>query len=321
MNLSEKQCDKKYKDGLNDLKTGLFSFKFTKDYFSASSNFTEAAKGYRKLKKINKAIDAFKKAIECNKNQKDFLETACDYAEIGEMQIFDLELIDEGVNSLKEASYNFYVAGRAQNAVKVYTDNANKLMLEKNYKKAEILLKLAYSDCMEHCDDEITAISLEDVANNLVEIYCSMNNFKEAIKILTDYIELQKKTPKCSKYKLSKNMMREAILRIIIGEAYMVDKIIEEMLQHSYEDTNEDIGDLRKLVNSLQKLNKKDFNFCCNCAFNLFQSSLLKALRDLYNQKEKDQGTQEDDNKQPVLLLPLNNDEEKKKDNGDDEYL
>ena len=48
--MDEKECLKKIKAGQKDLKTGLFSFKFSPDYMSASENFTEAAKGYKKLK-------------------------------------------------------------------------------------------------------------------------------------------------------------------------------------------------------------------------------------------------------------------------------
>lgn len=290
MSFTEKECDKKFKEGVNDLKTGLFSFKFSKDYLSAAANFTEAAKGYRKLKLINKSIQAFEKAAECNRELKDYWELGCNHLEMGEMQIFDLELLQEGMKNLKEASYQFHVAGKAQNAIKVFTDAANKFFLEKEYKKAEMLLRMAYDECTAHSEEEIIRISFDEVLNNLVEVYCASEDFPKAIATMGTYIAEQKKMAGVSKYKLSKNFMKYAILRIINGEAYLVEDIISQMWENKYEDTQEEVSDLRKLVKSIETLNKKDFNYCLNCAFSLFQSSLLKGLRKVYEKKEAEEG-------------------------------
>ena len=258
--MSEKECDKKYKKGVNDLKTGLFAFKFSKDYLSASTNFLEAAKGYRKLRLINKSIDAFTKAIECYKQLDDHWEVAESYLAIGEMQIFDLELLQEGFNNLKEAAYHFHVSGKPESAIKVFMDNANKFFIEKEYKKAEMIYKLAYDECKEHSEDEIIQISFDEIINNLVEVYCALEDYVAAIKILGDYIPVQKKMPD-AKYKLSKNLMRMAMLRIINGESYLLDDITSQMWEFKYDDTQEDISDLRRLTDSIDKLNKNDFTF------------------------------------------------------------
>lgn len=324
---SEKACDKKYKEGVNDLKTGLFALKFSKDYLSASQNFTEAAKGYRKLRLINKSIDAFQRACECNKHLKEHWECGCNYLEIAEMQIFDLELLEDGLKNLKEAAYHYHVAGKSQNAIRVFTDNANKFFIEKEYKKAEMILKLAYEECKDHSDDEVIRISFDEVVNNLVEVYCALEDYVQAIKLLGEYIQEQKKMSNVSKYKLSKNFMKFAILRIINGESYLLDDITSQMWDFKYEDTQEDISDLRKLVDSIEKLNKKDFNYCCNCAFSLFQSSLLKGLRKLYEKKEAEAGPAlSGDNGKPAESKKIEEHKEQENKpaaggNDDDDYL
>lgn len=286
----EAEYEKKFKAGMNDLKTSFWKMKFNKDYLSAISNFEEAAKGFRKIKRIQRSIDSYEKCIECNKELKDHYELGSNYLAIGEMQVFDLEKVTEGIESFKEAAYHFHIAGKQQTAIKVYVDNANKLYADKQYSKAEILLKCAYDECMEHNEEEIIRVSLDEVVNNFVEVLCASEKWKESIKLLGEYIEEQKKFGEDSKYKLSKNYMRLAMLRIINGEAYLLDDITNQMWENKYDGTQEDIGDLRKLATSIEKLNKKEFNYCCNCAFTLFQSSILKGLRNLYDKREIENG-------------------------------
>ncbi|MBQ4152613.1 MAG: TlyA family RNA methyltransferase, partial [Schwartzia sp.] len=51
--------------------------------------------------------------------------------------------------------------------------------------------------------------------------------------------------------------------------------------------TKEDVGDLRKLMNSIKNLNKKDFTFCVGSCYTLFENNMLRGLQELYKKKEE----------------------------------
>ena len=76
-----------------------------------------------------------------------------------------------------------------------------------------------------------------------------------------------------------------------------------EMFNNRYEDTATDIADIRKCLEAIKNLNKKNFTYCISSAFTLFENNLLKGLQAVYKKKEEQ-------------VKPGGNEEEKK-DNGD----
>ena len=286
--MDEKECLKKIKAGQKDLKTGLFSFKFSPDYMSASENFTEAAKGYKKLKMYQQSIDAYMQAIPCHKKLNDYFSAANCFLDIGEMYLFDLGDYAKAEENLKEASYNLKMGGKYTSAIKVYTDISAKLMAAKDFEKAEKILQIAFDECSEHLEDELVRISFEEVFNQLLDVLCSQKKYKESIKMVDTFIQNQLSYGETNKYKISKNYIRLALLRIANDEMYMVAGIVPKMWELGYEDAHEDIDDLKKLVDAIETLNKKNFTFCMTCAFSLLQNNLLKGVQKAYEKQEKE---------------------------------
>lgn len=296
--MSEEECLKKFNAGKKDLKTGFFSFKFSPDYTSASINFTDAARGFKALKNFPKAIESYEQAIFCYKKINDKWSAAtCEY-EACEIFFFQLKNINKGIDLLNAASYDFKVSGKLQQGVKVYTDVASKFCETKEYEYAEKILNLAFAEFKENSDDSYVRVGFSDCLENFLEVECNLGKYKESIKILEDYIESELKQTEPNKYKVSKSYIKLGLLRIIIGEEYLIDSIVAKMWALKYDDTEEDVSDLRKCAASIETLNKKDFNYCVNSAFSLFQNGILAALRKLYKEKEEKAGAEQSSSSQ-----------------------
>ena len=81
--------------------------------------------------------------------------------------------------------------------------------------------------------------------------------------------------------------MKLCILRVITKEEYLCEDIFLKMFNSRYEDTATDISDIRKLMDSIKNLDKKNFTYCVSSAFTLFENNLLKGLQVLYKAKEE----------------------------------
>ena len=81
------------------------------------------------------------------------------------------------------------------------------------------------------------------------------------------------------------------------------------MFNSKYEDTATDISDIRKLMDSLKILDKKNFTYCVSSAFTLFENNLLKGLQVLYKDKEEEakKGGKKDDVDNDVINTNSNN--------------
>lgn len=291
--MNEEECLHKFKLGKKDLKTGLFSFKFTPDYSSASIHFTDAARGFKKLKNFPKALESYEQATTSYKKINDHWSAATCEQESCEIYFFELKNINKGIDLLNAASYDYKVAGKTQQAVKAYTTVALNFCETKEYEAAEKILNLAFQEIRENSDEPVIRVELNDCVEKFLEVECNLGKYKESIKILEDYIESELKFTDPNKYKISKSYIKLGLLRIIIGEEYMIDGIVAKMWSLGYEDTQEDVSDLRKCAESIETLNKKDFNYCINSAFSLFQNGILAALRKKYNEKEAKAGAEQ----------------------------
>ena len=284
--MNKQDCDKLYNKGMNKLKTSFFSFKFSPDYVGAVDDFDAAAKGYRKLGLSGQSITCFKKAIECNHHLNDYWAEGNCYVSIAEIYFFDLKTPDKGIEILKKASYAYQVSGKFTYAVKSYTVTAERFMENKEYETAEKILREAFDSCAQNTEDKLIGSTFENIYNKLLDVVCGLKKWIDAIEITQKYIDAQLKYPEKDNYRINKTYMKLCILRVINKEDYLCEDIFMKMFNSRYEDTTTDISDIRKLIDSIKTLNKKNFTYCVSSAFTLFENNLLKGLQVLYKEKE-----------------------------------
>jgi tetratricopeptide (TPR) repeat protein len=287
-NTDVNSVNKLFKKAQDALKTSLFSLKFNPDFLSAVSYFTDAGKGYKKLKMFNESLKAFEEAIKCNKQLMENWAEAVNYQEMADICMFELPHPDfnSGLKYLRNSSMSYKLSGKFTSGIKVYLDFSQRLIeMKGNYLGASTILKEAFEDCLDYTHDELIRISMEESFNALLDVYCCMEKYVDAINLVEKYIQIQKTIKDEKKHKISKNYVRLGMLRIIIDEAYMAQNLIEEMYSFYDSSCSDDIDDLRKLVKSYEEGNKKDFNYLMTYAFTLFHNSLLKALKKAFDTK------------------------------------
>ena len=285
--MNKQDCDKLYNKGMNKLKTSFFSFKFSPDYVGAIDDFDAAAKGFRKLGLSGQSITCFKKAIECNHHINDYWGEGNCNVSIAEIYFFDLKTPDKGIEFLKKASYAYQVSGKFTYAVKSFVQTAERFIENKEYEIAENILKEAFNSCAENTEDKLIGSTFENIYNKLLDVVCGLNKWEEAIGLTQKYIDAQLKYPEKDNYRINKTYMKLCILRVINKEDYLCEDIFLKMFNSRYEDTTTDIADIRKLIDSIKNLNKKNFTYCVSSAFTLFENNLLKGLQVLYKEKEE----------------------------------
>ena len=309
--MNQKDCDKLYNKGLGKLKTSFFSFKFSPDYSGAVDDFTTAAKGFRKLGQSGKSITCFKKAIECNHNINDYWAEGNCHISISEIYFFDLKTPDPGLEALKKASYAFRLSGKFTYATKSFVTTAERFMENKEYETAEKILNEAFNVCSENTEEKLIGATFEQIYNKLLDVQCGLHKWAEAISLTQKYINAQLKYPEKDNYRINKTYMKLCILRIINKEDYLCEDIFLQMFNSRYEDTATDISDIRKLMESIKKLDKKNFTYCVSSAFTLFENNLLKGLQVLYKNREEEAkkgGKLEDENDNNVINTNSNKD-------------
>lgn len=304
--MNKQDCDKLYDKGIGKLKTSFFSFKFSPDYVGAVDDFTSAAKGFRKLGLSGQSITCFKKAIECNHNLNDYWAEGNCYVSIAEIYFFDLKTPNEGIEALKKASYAYQVSGKFTYAVKSFVTTAERFMENKEYETAEKVLNEAFNVCAGNTEDKLIGATFEQIYNKLLDVECGLKNWGEAINLTQKYIEAQLKYPEKNNYRISKTYMKLCILRIINNEEYMCEDIFMKMFNSRYEDTSTDIGDIRKLMDSIKTLNKKNFTYCVSSAFTLFENNLLKGLQVLYKKKEESAKNEDNNDENNIINTNIN---------------
>ena len=307
--MNKQDCDKLYNKGMNKLKTSFFSFKFSPDYVGAVDDFDAAAKGYRKLGLSGQSITCFKKAIECNHHLNDYWAEGNCYVSIAEIYFFDLKTPDKGIEILKKASYAYQVSGKFTYAVKSYTVTAERFMENKEYETAEKILREAFDSCAQNTEDKLIGSTFENIYNKLLDVVCGLKKWIDAIEITQKYIDAQLKYPEKDNYRINKTYMKLCILRVINKEDYLCEDIFMKMINSRYEDTTTDISDIRKLIDSIKTLNKKNFTYCVSSAFTLFENNLLKGLQVLYKEKEEEakNGSNNTEEKEGENIINTNN--------------
>ena len=309
--MNQQDCDKLYNKGMGKLKTSFFSFKFSPDYVGAVDDFNAAAKGFRKLGQSGKSITCYKKAIECNRHMNDYWAEGNCYVSIAEIYFFDLKTPDQGIEALNKASYAFQVSGKFTYAVKSFVTTAERFMENKDFETAKKILNEAFNVCAGNTEDKLIGSTFEQIYNKLLDVLCGMEKWEEAIEITQKYIDGQLKYPEKDNYRINKTYMKLCILRVITKEEFLCEDIFMKMFNSRYEDTATDIGDIRKLMDAIKDLNKKNFTYCVSSAFTLFENNLLKGLQVLYKKKEEEAKNggkinNEDDNKNDLNIINTN---------------
>lgn len=283
----KKRLDKLFKEGQSDLKTSFFSLKFSPDFLGAVVNFTDAAKGYRKIKLFQESLKSFEEAIKCNKKLLESWAEGQNYLEMAEIYLFELDDNIKGFQCLKNASFGIKLTGKLSMSVKIYMETAQKLLDKGKVKLALEILKEAYSDCKENTHDDLMRISLEEIFVKILDVLCLLEMFADAAELITSYVNIQKTFKDEKKYKVSKHYLYLGLIRLIMDEAYLVDSILDEMFLYYDNSCSDDVEDLRNCAKYFQELNKQKMNNLFTYSFSLFPTNLLKALRKAYDKKEK----------------------------------
>jgi len=282
----KKRIDKLFNEGQSDLKTSFLSFKFSPDYLRAVVNFTDAAKGYKKLKLPKEALKSFEEAIKCNKKLLEGWAEGQNYLEMSEIYLFELEDEINGLNCLKNASYAIKLTGKLSMSVKIYIEQASKLSEIGNKQLALKILKEAYNDCKENTHDDLMRISLEEIFIKILDTLCGMDKFAEASEYIIEYVKIQKTSNDEKKYKVSKNYLYLGLIRLIMNEGYLIDSIIDDMFSFYDNSCSDDIEDLKSASKSFEEINKSKMNNLLTYSFSLFPNNLLKALKKAFEKKE-----------------------------------
>ena len=284
-NLDIKQVNKLFKEGQNDLKTSLFSLKFSPDYLSAVVHFTDAAKAYKKLGKLEESLNAYEHAIKCNKQLHESWAEGQNWIEMGNIYCFDLNEYEKGIECYNNASMSIKISGKIHSGIKVYSDVADRFIEKNNFELGLRMLIVDYNDTVDNLHEEIIRITLDEICNKMIDNYCKLEKFKEAIIFLNKHINIQKGISGEKKYKITKNYIKLGMLMIIVKEAYMIDNIINDMYSNYDSSCGDDIDDIRELSKAYNEINKQKFNYLITYAFSLFQNNLLKALKKAFDDK------------------------------------
>jgi hypothetical protein len=184
-------------------------------------------------------------------------------------------------------------------------------MENKEYETAEKILNEAFNVCSENTEEKLIGATFEQIYNKLLDVQCGLLKWSDAISLTQKYINAQLKYPEKDNYRINKTYMKLCILRIINKEDYLCEDIFLQMFNSRYEDTATDISDIRKLMDSIKKLDKKNFTYCVSSAFTLFENNLLKGLQVLYKNREEEAkkgGKLEDENDNNVINTNSNKD-------------
>lgn len=282
----KKRLDKLFKEAQSDLKTSFFSLKFSPDFLSAVVNFTDAAKGYRKIKQFKEALKSFEEAIKCNKKLLEGWAEGQNFLEMAEIYLFELNDEVNGLKCLKDASYAIKLTGKLSMSVKIYIEKAEKLIENGKTQLALKILQEAFDDCKENTHDDLMRISLEEIFVKILDLLCGLEKIADAAEFVISYIKIQKTLKEEKKYKVSKNYLYLGLIRIIMNEAYLVDSIIDEMFSFYDYSCSDDIDDLKNAAKYFEELNKAKISNLLIYSFSLFPNNLLKAFRKVYDKKE-----------------------------------
>jgi len=288
MEISLKETEKTYKKGVEALKTSFFKLKFEPDYLSGVSYFTEAGINYKKLKYFNEAINSFNQAIICNKKLSERWAEGKNQIELAEIYIYELKDNNQGLKCIEQAVIAYKIAGKFSMGIRIYIDFAEKCIINMNGELAMKLLKMSFEDCYEFTHDDLARITFEEGFTKLIDCFCLYGRHGESLDYVQKYLKMQLQMKDEKKKKITKNYLREIMLRLILKEDFLCDDVISQMYGSFDKTCGDDVEDARDLIKSFKELNTKKFNDLMKYSFDFFENNLLKNLRKAYETRVQD---------------------------------
>jgi len=296
-------ADKAFKRGTDDLKTSVFKLKFSSDHVSAVGNFEKAAKIYEENKQWDSAIQAYFKAIECNKKLLESWAEGVNYLRIAEINFMHKNNSDIGFKYLKEAQISFKIAGKYHTSLKILTDLSDKLQnyaqetAMNQYSKISLqIIRDAWDDSLGHIDNDMIKVSMDGLYSKLLDSYLTEENMdlNSSHAISEDYIKVIKSTKNVKSHKIINAYAKMLMLFLINKDFSECEGLIDKARAFSDTSTMEDISDLQTLVNSFKDKVEKKFNFQLTYCYHLFERNLLKQLKKAFDKHQLEGSSSED---------------------------
>ncbi len=287
-----KEAEKAYKKGEDELKTSVFQLKFNPDYLNAVSYFEKAGKLFVENKSYDQAINAYKKALECNKKLVESYSEALNYLKIAEIYTFNKGDFKNALSYLKESQISFKVAGKYNSSIKVMIDfcskieETNKELKNKSLSQfAVIILEEAWTDSLQFSYDKMIRIEIDGIYSKLLDIYMiSKENFTKAINMTITFIKFLKADSlnMTKPYHILNAMVKLVMLRLI-DSTISFDDIINEANGIGDYSIASDIEDFKKFCYSIKERDNKTFSLSLNHLYHLFEKNLIKEVRKAFD--------------------------------------
>lgn len=282
-----------YKEGEEDLKTGLLRMKFKPDYLSAVHNFGEAAKIFEENQSWKQAIQAYEQTIKCNKKLLESWAEAQNNYKLAEIYIFQLEDLASAKRHLQEAIVSYKLSGKYQISVKAVLNLSDKI--QENYQnldKAKIdfafgLMKEAWEDSIQNTHDDLVKVGISEIFSKLLDVACAREDFNYAVTLTKKYIDFQSKEKDCSKYTLVNTYAKLIMIRLIQAEMLKAEEDLNSCDKLYDSSCGGEIEDIRKLFRAFREANEKTFNFQITYAYHLFERHLIKFLKIAFNKNKE----------------------------------
>lgn len=258
---------------------------FDPDVLGAYKDFNYSANGYREMKYYEDYIKALDKCADCNHRLRIYFHEAKNYQDIAYIYWKKLDNFPSCVAYLRMASKAFQLDGKLMDSIDLINTFCRELIPTKEYEVCKEIISYAFNEGIKHFAHETVQIAMEETNTLLIDITSELGLFAEAIKETLRYIDV-KIQQRRSKRNIFKSYIVLGILRIIIGEIYIAESLINKLYEHN-ENNHETINDYMKLIDSFKNEDKKTFNFCVNFTFSLLPNGLLKALRKAFEYKNK----------------------------------
>ncbi len=280
---TEKDALNLYNKGKKTIENGIF---FNGDYLKGGTFFIQAGEIFKKLNIYDKSNNCYNEAINCFKKLNDKLKINDCYIRKTE-NYFLLKRNDKAISCLNLVINNYINENNYENAIKIYIKLANECIKNNNIEAAEYLLLICLTDCQTYPDNNIYVnIYGEICLSKYLNILCLNKKYKEAINIIKEIINANLKYEKEDFYSICQMYIKLAFVKILNNEEFEVEDIIKEMSKLKYENINDDIKDLRSLIDSLNNLNKIQFDYYIYGVYLLFEENLLSNLKELFNEKK-----------------------------------
>eukprot|EP00331_Platyophrya_macrostoma_P014122 CAMPEP_0176433428 /NCGR_PEP_ID=MMETSP0127-20121128/16017_1 /TAXON_ID=938130 /ORGANISM="Platyophrya macrostoma, Strain WH" /LENGTH=240 /DNA_ID=CAMNT_0017815855 /DNA_START=6 /DNA_END=724 /DNA_ORIENTATION=- len=182
-------AEKKYKEGLEALKTGLF--KWNKDYASAAMAFDDAVKLYKLAKDSQGAVKTYYKLIECNDKLNDHWSLAKNHENIILLAMEDptLKISDKQILDLTEKAALYFKGANSSNNYFLLAQKVCKYFEKKGDFENAIAL---YEQAFIEMEDEKAAYMRMDMVNTYLSALITVGRYGDAAEFLGKEINARK---------------------------------------------------------------------------------------------------------------------------------